>query len=76
MKTLTKPRPVRDEFRELSNAILAEREREMVRDGDIAKDCEHYRFGFFGGNCAATPLRAAVFYECPKTCPCFRRRAR
>lgn len=78
MKFKTKPRPVADEVCKLSNAILAERERETALEADRAEDCECYdgmmttRYG----HCRATPLYAGVHpsSSCPQTCRCFRRR--
>jgi hypothetical protein len=40
MKTLTPLRPVAEQVRDLSDAILAERERETAREGDTAWNCE------------------------------------
>jgi hypothetical protein len=80
MKTLTQPRPMREECRELYRTIIrAERDRDKERPGDTAKDCAHYApmIGMSWGHCAATPLDPGVHPSgrCPQTCPCFRRRA-
>jgi len=75
--TLTKPRPVREECRELFGTIRAERDRHKARPADVAMDCEHFAIlGVSWGQCNATSLLSDVYlgHPCPQTCPCFRRR--
>jgi hypothetical protein len=81
MKTLTPLRPVTEQVRDLSGAILAERERETARHGDTAWNCEKFHpalppYACTWGYCEATPMMSSmrVEYDCPQTCPCFRRR--
>jgi hypothetical protein len=79
MKTLTKPKPVREELLKLSGAIRFELERGKARAWDTASDCEHMVLAPRSddwGTCDATPLNALAHAgdDCPQTCRCFRRR--
>ena len=80
MKTLTQPRPVRDELIALTCAVRAERDRGKARPGDTASDCEHSRFSCWSGRswCDAVSLEPHVYFDFPCTASCksFRRRTR
>jgi hypothetical protein len=82
MKTLTKPRPVRDELIDLSHTIWSERDRGKARPGDTAEDCAEYSRQRWLCE-AKLPVWAVgirhgadltPFSGCPVVCPCFRRR--